>query len=198
MCSAAYIYDEYEPSQIRDDWDEAIYDIRLVLNCTVHSSTGFTPLKLFRSLCEDVRLPHELIYGKAKWASADCMMDHVHLRQLMTQQITEAALKRLGLSALAQTASRERAGFRIRKYTIGKLVYRWWPPGANDKIYPFPFLGPYPVLDVNNFNNTVLLNVPKAGRGGAYVMKWINMANIKPKVELEDGSLFIANSPCLM
>ena len=53
-----------------DTWVSKLPIVRMALNNTKHSTTGYTPHKLFFSRCEDAVLPGDLLYGRRSWSSS--------------------------------------------------------------------------------------------------------------------------------
>ena len=171
----------------RNDWDERLPFVRMTLNATVHSTTGFTPHKLFMSRCEDPVLPSNLMYGAPRPEQVSCLREYVLRQQLLAQEAAELARSTIGRAASTQRASKERAGLKIRPYKVGDWVWRWWPPAAQDKLHATPFMGPYEVLDVSPDCHDVKLRIP-AMRGGL-IDKWIHVSNLKPVIFTRDGKM---------
>jgi len=64
----------------KDDWDEWLPSIRMSLNATHHSTTGYTPFKFFMSQCEDSKLPYDLLYGMPRSTEATCRLHAGQIR----------------------------------------------------------------------------------------------------------------------
>ena len=176
-------------------WDKKLAFARMALNCTQHSTTGFTPHLLFHSRCADAVLPYDLIYGEPKPEQPSCLRHYVLRQKLVAQEVAEMARRHVGKAASIQKASKARGGFKIRAYTQGQMVWRYWPPAAHDKLDPEPWRGPYKVLDVDNDHPDVKLRVPARGRGGGEVVKWVHVSNVKPVRYTHDGRLLTVVYP---
>ena len=79
------------------------------------------------------------------------------------------------------------AGIRKRKYAVGDKVLRLYPPNANDKLHPQPYMGPYVIKAVDNEQNTVTLDIPTSGRGKTTAARSVNMTMIKPYLTAGSG-----------
>jgi len=175
----------------RESWDSKLPFVRMTLNNTRHTTTGFSPHLLFFSRCEEAVLPADLLYGKPHPERPSCLREYVLRQQLAVQEVCEMARRHTAKQASIQRSSRERGGFKIRDYQIGQEVWRWWPPAARDKSNPTPWRGPYKVLDADMEHHDVKLRIPAKGRGGGMVEKWVNVSNIKPVVYTSDGKMLI-------
>jgi hypothetical protein len=173
----------------KDDWDERLPFIRMSLNATRHSTTGYTPFQLFMSRCEDPRLPYDLLYGAPRSTVATCKREYIQLQRLLAMEAAEMAREHTKRAAATQRANKARSGFIIRRYRIGDYVWRWQPQAAKDKLHASPFAGPYEVLDVDNEYHDVKLRVPAPGPGKNFTDKWIHVSNVKPVIYTQDGKL---------
>jgi hypothetical protein len=176
----------------RHDWDLKLPYVRMALNTTVHSTTGYTPHLLFFSRCEEAVLPCDLIYGKTDKSQPHCLREYVFEQKISVQEIAEMARQHTGKQASIQKANRDRSGLKIRKYLVGDMVWRHSVPNRADKLHPHHYVGPYRVLDVDEDFNDVLLELP--GVGGSWVRKWVNVSNVKPAIYTKDGYMLLLDS----
>jgi hypothetical protein len=174
-----------------DSWDSKLPFVRMALNNTKHSTTGYTPHLLFFSRCENAVLPSDLLYGKPRAGYPTCLRAYVHEQQLAIQEVCEMARRHIAKAASIQRSTRERGGLKIRSYQVGQEVWRLWPPALRDKSDPTPWRGPYKVLDVDLEHHDVKLRIPGKGRGGGLVDKWVNVSNVKPVIYTKDGQLLM-------
>ncbi|PHS61700.1 MAG: hypothetical protein COB09_17160, partial [Thalassobium sp.] len=181
----------------RDSWDAKLPFVRMALNNTRHSTTGFTPHHLFFSRCEEAILPADLLYGRPRPDMPSCYQEYVVRQRLVIQEVSEMARRHIGKAASIQRATRERGGFKDRRYKVGQLVWRWWPPAVRDKADAKPWRGPYRVLDVDHDHHDVLLRLPARGRGDGTVEKWVNVSNIKPVMYTKNGQLLSIRPPSI-
>ena len=165
----------------RQDWDEILPNIRLALNNVEHRATGVTPFKMFFSRCEEARLPLDLlVHGKSAERRDVCLIDYAVQQKALCEELAEIVRKNTGKAVRMQVDNAENAGLRIRNYRVGDLVWRYNPPGANTKLRADRWTGPYRIEAVNETNNVIKIFVEAIGRGQEKVLKWINMANVKP------------------
>ena len=165
----------------------------MTLNSTVHSTTGFTPFKLFLSRCEDALLPCDLLFGFALEEKTKCYQAYLETQREDCQRIAEMARKHIGRQATVQKASKRRGGLRIRTYEVGDYVWRLWKPHLRDKLHSTPWTGPYKVYAVDLDGYTVLLMLPRAG--GGLGLKWVHVSNVKPVVLARHGTVLAARPP---
>ena len=162
--------------------------IRMALNQTPHSSTGYEPSLLFMMKCAAGTLPCDLIYGKftKKVGEEVCLLEYVHRQKC--QYVSELARRHLKQKTLQRNAIRDRRGLKIRKHKIGDYVWRFWKPYATDKLSSRPWVGPCEVLDVDSDELTLLLRIPKLN-GEGFREKWIHISNTKPVQFTKRGEL---------
>ena len=172
-----------------ESWNTKLPIVRMALNNTKHSTTGYTPHMLFFARCEEAILPADLLYGRPRGEIPSCLSQYVLKQRMYIQEVAEMARRHTEKAASIQRASRARGGFKERHYTIGQLVWRWWPPAVRDKSDPKPWRGPYKVLDVDPEHRDIKLSLPARGRGSVFVEKWVNVSNIKPVVYTKQGQL---------
>jgi len=99
----------------KDSWDSKLPFVRMALNNTKHSTTGYTPHLLFFSRCENAVLPADLLYGKPKYGQPSCMRAYVLEQQLAIQEVCEMARRHIAKAASVQRSTRERGGLKIRR-----------------------------------------------------------------------------------
>ena len=178
-----------------DNWVDKLPFIRLAMNSTVHSSTSLTPYKVFNSRCDDPILPLDLLYGAPVDPRIRCDREYIMEQKLKAREVASVVESALNKAAQSQQKDRERGGLKVREYAVGDMVWRWWPPHANDKMLSNPFAGPYKVLGVRPQDHTILLRVPRAA--GGFQEKWINVGNVKPVRYTKDGLLLVVLPPDL-
>ncbi len=174
----------------KDSWDIHLPLIRMALNQTPHSSTGYEPALLFMTKCAAGTLPCDLIYGKStkKVGEEVCLPEYVHRQKLKCQYVSELARRHLKLKTLQRNAIRDRKGLKIRKHKSGDYVWRFWKPYATDKLSSRPWVGPCEVLDVDPDERTLRLRIPNLD-GKGFRVKWIHVANTKPIQLTKKGEL---------
>ena len=174
-------------------WDTQLPFVRMTLNSTVHSTTGFTPFKLFLSRCEDALLPCDLLFGFAPEVKAKCYQAYIETQRENCQKIADLARKHIHKQATVQRANKTRGGLKLRTYERGDYVWRLWKPYLRDKLHSTPWTGPYKVYAVDPDGYTVLLMLPRAG--GGLGLKWVHVSNVKPVVLTRHGTVLSACPP---
>ena len=167
-------------------WDRKLPMAMMAMNSAVHSTTGFAPFKLQVAGCEDMRLPHHLLYGKPEAMNYHCLYDYVFQQVLAMQEIAELVRLKTGKALAAQRAARERGPLRIYDYQVGDIVLRYYPPYASQKLHHSHFDGPLEVVEVDKENRKVKLKNLQA-KGGGVADKWVHVSALKPVVRTKDG-----------
>ena len=171
-------------------WDKQIPKIRMCLNSTEHRTTGCSPVKMFFSRCNEAVLPLDLLASTSETDPIDiCGKSYVQLQAIECQKIAEIVRFHTAKQVKLYVESAARMGLRIRRYEIGDKVWRLNIPNLTDKLHPTPWMGPYEVLDTNDENHLVKLRVPKPGRGGGVIDKWIHKSSVKPTRMTKDGRM---------
>ena len=169
-------------------WDAKLPLAQMAINSVTHSTTGFSPFRLQVAGNDEMRMPGELLFGRANSINYHCYYDYVHQLALAMQEISELVRRHTENRMAIQKGSNDRGPMRIRKYKIGDLCLRYYPPRASQKLHPFDWQGPYEVLDVDEDSRKVLLkDVPT--RGGATRDTWIHVSALKPVLRTHCGKL---------
>ena len=116
-------------------------------------------------------------------------------QKLKAHEVAHVVEQALAKAAQSQHKDKVRGGLKVREYAIGDMVWRFYPPHANDTLLPNPFTGPYKVLGVRPHDNAVLLPVPRAA--GGFQENWIDFGNVKPVRYTKDGHLLVVLPPDL-
>ena len=177
----------------KSTWDEVLPYVRMALNNTVHSTTGFTPFRLFMSRCEDAMLPCDLLWGHSTEPSVKCYREYLEAMRTCCQEIAEIARQHILKQATLQQSNKLRGGLRMRAYHKGDYVWRLWKPFLTDKLHSTPWTGPHKVYDTDPEGYVVKLWLPRAGRGCEY--KWIHASNVKPVVFTKQGHMMLSTPP---
>ena len=167
-------------------WDRKLPLAMIAMNTAVHSTTGFAPFKLQVAGCEDMRMPHHLLYGKPRPLNVHCLYDEVFTQALAMQEIAEQVRLKTGKALAAQRAARERGPLKIYDYKIGDLVLRYYPPYASQKLHHSPYDGPLEVVELDRENRKVKLKDLQA-KGGGTEDKWVHVSALKPVIRTEEG-----------
>ena len=113
----------------RDDWDRFLWTVIMAYNATEHKSTGFTPFFLFHSRCEDPRLPTDLVYGRMEVPRIQvCPATYAETQKVKMINAFELAKKTLHKSATSQSRGHDLGGLKVRHYSVGDMVWRFYPP----------------------------------------------------------------------
>ena len=162
------------------EWDEWLWAVAQSYNTTVHASKGCTPAKLFLSCGAELRLPLDLVYGthlpRPKCLHG-CPQGLVEQMRVSIQKTYAQAGFHLHQNALVQTSAHAKAGYRIRQYEVNQLVWRYYPPWANEKLSS-AWTGPW-VVQHQYPNTTVKVRLARGG------------------VSAKDGSTLVVNASCL-
>ena len=163
----------------RDDWDEHLWAVVAAYNATEHQSTGFTPFFLFHSRCEDPRLPTDLVYGEMEIPRVQlCPASYAEQQKVKMVNAFELASQKLRKSATTQARAHDLGGLKVREYRVGDLVWKYYPPYANQKLGK-PWTGPWTVLQVRSpWQVRISLDAERAKS------IWVNAACLKPVHEL--------------
>ena len=178
-------------------WDTKLPLAMCALNNVIHSTTGFSPFRLQVAGNEDMLLPSDIIFGKANPINYHCYDDFVFQLKCAMQEVFELVRATTNKRMALQRRARDRGPMRIRRYNIGDLCLRYYPPWASQKLHPFDWQGPYEVLETDPEGLKVLLKgLPGKGRK-AFKDTWIHVSALKPVIltkcgkylqQLEDGS----------
>ena len=143
------------------DWDERLPFVLAAYRATVHSSTGFTPNKVF--LGRENRMPVDVVMGlPSEEVNGSQSVDEFVVRQ---QELAEDAFQ-LVRQHLGQNASRRKSTYdmRVRKaeYLVGDLVWYYYPRKFTQKSAKWQrnYTGPYKIIRVIEPVNFVLRKTP--------------------------------------
>ena len=171
-------------------WDERLPQMRLTMNTVRHSTTGETPYRVWFSRCEEANLPIDLFTGKLpEVRDVECLPEYLTQQLSACYEIHDSVRRETGRQAESQAKHWRRSGLRIRKYRVGDMVWRFYPPHKADKLNPNVWTGPYEVMDVDDTSHLVKLNIPGLGRGGTLKPTWVHTSNVKPVIYSRDGRL---------
>ena len=133
-------------NQKRNDWDLHLPYLLLAYRATPHAATGITPAMAM--LGRELKLPADVAFGTGPSPQySSCPVMYVHnLRHNMSEAF-ELARQNLHKSARTQKEVHDSAGCMIRKYNPGDLVFRFYPPTANQKLGK-SYKGPYKVIQM--------------------------------------------------
>ena len=156
------------------DWDERLTFVLAAYRATVHSSTGFTPNKVF--LGRENRMPVDVVMGlPSEEVNRNQSIDEFVVRQ---QELAEDAFK-LVRQHLGQNASRRKSTYDIRvrkaEYLVGDWVWYYYPRAFTQKSPKWQryYMGPYKIIRMIEPVNFVLR---KTTRSAPFV---IHMDKIK-------------------
>jgi len=145
------------------DWDERLPFVLAAYRATVHSSTGFTPNKVF--LGRENRMPVDVVMGlPPEEVNGSQSIDEFVVRQ---QELAEDAFQ-LVRQHLGQNASRRKSTYdtRVRKteYLVGDWVWYYYPRKFTQKSPKWQrnYTGPYKITRVIEPVNFVLQKIPRS------------------------------------
>ena len=173
------------------DWDQWLWAVAFTYNTTVHASTNCTPAKLFLTQCADLRLPLDLVYGTKPPGPKGldgCPMGYIEQLKVSIPKLYQYAGAQLQQNAKVQSNAFAKAGYRIRQYLPGQLVWRYYPPWANEKLSS-AWTGPWEVL-FQYPNATVKIQLARGGVGArekAIIV--VHASCLKPVCTTGDGKL---------
>ena len=128
----------------RDDWDDHIPFLLLAYRSSPQQSTQCTPNSLMFG--REVRLPLEAIVGTPpREAPPECPSEYVEWVQSTLERSFQFARTNLQKNFKRQKRNYDR-NVKSRKLNVGMLVYRWYPPRANQKL-GLGWTGPYRVME---------------------------------------------------
>ena len=166
------------------EWDECLPYVMQAYNGTVHASTGFTPYLLMHSLCQNPRLPVDLLLSPMAETQLErdvsCYSEYVEEQRTLAQKAHAIVRKHLKTSAELQARMHERGGLRVHEYEVGSEVWYYYPPNVTNKLGT-PWVGPFTVIATDHSKNLVKITLRGAER-------WVNGANVKPVRRMVDGS----------
>jgi len=150
-------------SESQRDWDEQLPLVLAAYRGTVHSSTGFSPNRLF--LGREVRMPIDLVMGISPEPQIDThnFADYVTGLQNQASRSFELARRRLGAAA-----ERRKATYDVRakgtSFNVGEWVWYWYPRRYRSKSSKWQknYIGPYLIVRIIEPVNCVLQKSPKA------------------------------------
>ena len=150
-------------SESQRDWDEHLPLVLAAYRATVHSSTGFSPNRLF--LSREVRMPIDLVMGIFPEAQMNSQNTADYVTKLQNQAAVSFEVARRHLGAAAE---RRKATYDIRakgtSFSVGEWVWYWYPRRFQSKSLKWQksYVGPYLVVRIIEPVNCVLQKSPKA------------------------------------
>ena len=180
----------YVQKSSKHEWDQWLWAVAMTYNTTVHASTGCTPAKLFLTRGTELRLPVDLIYGTRAPAlqSDSCPMNQMEQIRVKIPKLYAHAGSHLRRSAQIQSGAHAKGGYRVRQYRVGQMVWRYYPPWANEKLSS-AWTGPW-IVKRQFPNATVQVQLAKGGVGAKENTRLIVHAScLKPTCTTADGKL---------
>ena len=174
----------------QQEWDQWLWAVAQTYNTTVHASTGCTPAKLFLTRGEELRLPVDLVYGTKMTVltGEDCPMSHLEQTRIKIPRLYAHASSHLRRNASIQSSAHAKAGYKLRQYRVGQMVWRYYPPWANEKLGS-AWTGPW-IVKRQYPNATVQVQLAKSGVGAREGTTLIVHAScLKPVGTTADGKL---------
>ena len=170
-------------------WDTKLPLVMMALNNVIHKTTGFAPFRLQVAGNENMRIPADVMFGKANPINYHCWHDFVFQLELAMQEIHELVRENTQTQMHLQSQGRDKKPFKTRTYKVGDLCLRYYPPWANQKLHPYDYQGPFEVVDVDTDGLKVKLKgVPARGRGRVQDT-WIHVSALKPVLLTKCGTL---------
>jgi len=187
-------------------WDELLPYVFMAYNATPHSSTGFTPQRLFYSQCTDPLLPVDLMYGNDTRAVPQCHASYAFHHRNQAMQMAETVREVTGRAVEIQQAQQS-SKVKLRHYAVGDQVMVYSPPNARDKLNPQPWTGPHEVVAVSNDHMVQVrflsgpaqrtsVHSDKKNKRGRKPMElsWVNTARLKPVFKSGRGAVLSISS----
>lgn len=150
-------------SESQRDWDERLPLVLAAYRATPHSSTGFTPNRLF--LGREVRLPIDLVMR----LPVEEFLSNVSADEYMAKlQCQSAAAFKLAREHLRINAERRKTAYDIKSkgthFTVGDWVYYWYPRRQKSRSIKWQqcYIGPCLVIRLIEPVNCVLQRSPKS------------------------------------
>ena len=169
-------------------WDTKLPLAMMAINNVIHSTTGFTPFRLQVAGNEDMTIPADVMFGKPNSLNFHCYQDFVHQLELSMKEVYELVRMHTQKQMNFQREAHDKGPMKIRKYTIGDMCLRYYPPWAQQKLHPFDWQGPYKIVDVDTDGLKVKLqDVPGKGRGKHDT--WVHVSALKPVILTKCGML---------
>ena len=107
----------------------------------------------------------DFVYGtKTTFLSEEnCPMHWLEQVQVKIPKLYAHASFHLHLNASIQLCAHAKAGYRVRQYCVGQMVWRYYPPWANEKLNS-AWTGPW-IVERQYPNATVQVQLAKGGVG---------------------------------
>ena len=170
-------------------WDVKLPLVMIAINNTIHRTTGYAPFRLQVVGNENMRVPADFMFGKPNPLNYHCYADFVFQLEFAMKEIHERVRLNMEKEMNLQKEAKDNRRLRTRKYKIGDLCLRYYPPWASQKLHPFKYQGPYKIVDTDMEGLKVKLqNVPQRGRG-RYQDMWIHVSALKPVIRTKCGAL---------
>jgi len=141
-------------------WDRYLFALRMAYNCTEHATTHCTPYMLFFSRNSNPAFPLDLVYGRKTGTTtrAYCPISYVEQQRLGVSRVTDLASRFLKKEMEVQVLQHDKyRGAADRKYEVGEVVLRYYPPQANTKFGP-KYTGPWVVAGNIGSHNVQICN----------------------------------------
>ena len=130
-------------NETQTDWDEHLPYVLMAYRATEHSSTNMTPNLMFYGT--ENRMPIDLLYPIPEHKSPyNCEHGYVKWLKCTIQDVHEHAGKQIKKQCHTQKTYYDKK-CKLTKFSEGDLVWRWYPPSANQKLGS-KWKGPYKVL----------------------------------------------------
>lgn len=137
----------------RSDWDDHIPFVLMAYRASQQQSTKCSPNLLMFG--REVTLPIGMVVGPAPGETKrDCPSQYVEWLREGLERAFEFVRENVKSSASRQKKSYDR-NCKRRNYEVGSLVWRWYPPKANQKLGT-GWTGPYQVMAVKGYSSVLL------------------------------------------
>jgi len=149
-------------SESQRDWDDKLPLVLAAYRATPHSSTGFSPNRLF--LGREVRLPIDLLMG----LPVKEVVTHTTDEYLANLQRQSAAAFKLAREHLRASAESRKSAYDIKckkaHFRVGDWVWYWYPRRFQSRSIKWQqcYIGPYLVIRLIEPVNCVLQRTAKS------------------------------------
>jgi len=127
----------------RDDWDDHLPFIMMAYRASCHESTKCSPNLLMFG--REITLPVDVMLGKNPGQIEYlCPAEYVEWLKMSMAISFKQVSAQLKIAASRQKKAYSK-GLKPRTFSEGELVWRWYPPTANQKL-GLAWIGPYKVL----------------------------------------------------
>jgi transposase InsO family protein len=145
------------------DWDEKLPLVLAAYRASSHSSTGFSPNRLF--LGRETRMPLDLVMGLP---ADECNKDRSFTEFIIKAQEDAEVAYGVAREHLRVAAERRKANYDIRvkplEFAVGDWVWYWYPRRFQRKSPKWQknYTGPYLIVRVIRPSNYVLQKSPRS------------------------------------